>query len=422
MYPTARRALAVVASAALLTAVAACSSGSSPGTPRATVPGVTDTSILVGTHQPLTGPAAGGYSKIAPATKAYFDYVNSKGGVFGRKISYKIDDDTYNPATTQTVVRDLVQRDKVFAILNGLGTPTHTGVLQFLNANKVPDLFVASGSATWNQPDKYPYTYAVQPDYITNGKILGAYVKKTWPGKSVCHFGQADDFGANSLMGVEKGIGAPVAQKQTYVVTNQNVGPQIGALKAAGCGVVVMAAIPGFVALAIGSAAAIGYFPQWVADGVGGDYLTLSNYLKEKTPLLLQNFVSLGYLPGATDDTNPWNTFFKQINKNFNGDAPYDNNIVYGMSIGYLFVQALQATGQNLTRDSLLAAIAKNGFTGPGIVPLLYSASSHAGYAGGRLTKVDKAVHSYFGDTFTTDAGDGPVQTYTGSAVAPPTY
>jgi ABC-type branched-subunit amino acid transport system substrate-binding protein len=223
-------------------------------------------------------------------------------------------------------------------------------------------------------------------------------------------------------MGVEKGLGAPVANKQTYVVTNQNVGPQIGAFKAAGCGVIVLAAIPGFVALAIGTAAAIGYFPQWVADGVGGDYLTLSGYLKDKTAALLQNFISLGYLPGASDDTNPWNAFFKQINKNFNGDAPYDNNIVYGMSVGYLFVQALQAAGQNLTREGLMAAIEKGGFTGPGIVPLLYSSSSHAGYAGGRLTKVDKGVQSYFGDTYTTDAADGAVQTYTGTPVAPPAY
>jgi len=171
MYSNARRGLAIIASAVLLTAVAACSASNSPAS-KATVPGVTDTSILVGTHQPLTGPASGGYSKIAPATKAYFDYVNSKGGVFGRKITYKIDDDTYNPATTQTVVRDLVQRDKVFAILNGLGTPTHTGVLDFLKTNKIPDLFVASGSATWNQPGKYPNTFAMQPDYITYGKIL----------------------------------------------------------------------------------------------------------------------------------------------------------------------------------------------------------------------------------------------------------
>jgi len=424
MYRTARRGLAIVASAAaLLTAVAACSSSTnSPNTPKADVPGVTDTSILVGTHQPLTGPASGGYSKISPATKAYFDYINSKGGVNGRKITYKIVDDTYNPATTQTVVRDLVQRDKVFAVLNGLGTPTHTGVLDFLKSNKVPDLFVASGSKSWNQPSKYPNTFAFNPDYVTGGKILGSYVKKTFPDKKVCHFGQADDFGADSLSGVEKGLGAAVAAKQTYVTSNQNVGPQIGAFKAAGCGVIITAAIPGFVALAIGTAAALGFFPQWVADGVGGDYLTLSSYLKDKTPLLLQNFISAGYLPGATEVDNDWIKLYKQINKTYNNDAPFDNNIVYGMSVGYLFVQALTSAGKDLTRESLMAAITKNGFTGPGLVPLLYSGTSHAGYAGVRLTKVDKGVQSYFGDTYTSDQADGPVVTYTGTSATAPAF
>src|SRR3954453_8512700 len=156
---------ATVLAAVLL--AAGCSSGnsSSSGGGGGNTPGVTDTEIVVGTHMPLTGPAAAGYSKIAPASKAYFDYVNANGGVYGRKITYKIMDDGYNPANTQQVVRQLVLQDKVFAILNGLGTPTHTGVLAFLKTNRVPDLFVASGSRTWNQPDKFPGTFGFNPDY-----------------------------------------------------------------------------------------------------------------------------------------------------------------------------------------------------------------------------------------------------------------
>src|SRR5688500_19785215 len=118
--------------AALVLVVAGCSGdGDSSTGGSADTPGVTDTSILVGTHMPLTGPASAGYSKIAPATKAYFDHVNANGGVHGRKITYKVMDDGYNPANTQQVVRQLVLQDKVFAILNGLGTGTHTGVLDF---------------------------------------------------------------------------------------------------------------------------------------------------------------------------------------------------------------------------------------------------------------------------------------------------
>src|SRR5436190_7444237 len=183
MVRSARQGMVVLIAVAFL---AACGSGSSKS-PSASTPGVTATEIIVGTHQPLSGPASAGYSKISAATKAYFDYVNANGGVNGRKITYKIMDDAYNPAKTQQAVRQLVLQDKVFAILGGLGTPTHTGVLDFLNTNKVPDLFVASGSRSWNQPSKYPNTFGYQTNYTIEGKIVATYVKNTFAGKKVCH-------------------------------------------------------------------------------------------------------------------------------------------------------------------------------------------------------------------------------------------
>src|SRR4029077_1414754 len=120
---------------------AASSSGSALP---ASAPGITPTQILIGSHQPLTGPAAPGYSEIAPASAAYFAYVNAHGGVYGRKIVYKYLDDGYNPTKTASVVRQLVLQDSAYAIFDGLGTPTHLAAVSFLNAQKVPDVFVAS--------------------------------------------------------------------------------------------------------------------------------------------------------------------------------------------------------------------------------------------------------------------------------------
>ena len=139
--------------------VAACSSSKSTSGPptssktsgsanTASAPGITPTQILIGSHQPLTGPAAPGYSEIAPAANAYFQYVNAHGGVFGRKITYKYLDDGYNPTNTVTVVHQLVLQNNVYAIFNGLGTPTHLNVVNFLNSSKVPDVFVASGCSS----------------------------------------------------------------------------------------------------------------------------------------------------------------------------------------------------------------------------------------------------------------------------------
>ena len=404
-----------------LVAAAGCSSdngggGSSGG--GGNVPGVTGTEILVGTHMPLTGPAAAGYSKIAPATKAYFDYVNANGGVHGRKITYKIMDDTYNPATTQQVVRELVLQDKVFAILNGLGTPTHTGVLDFLKTNRVPDLFVASGSRSWNQPDKYPGTFGFNVDYTVEGKILATHVKSALPGKKVCFLGQDDDFGRDSLAGIEKILG-PVAAKQSYVTSNPNVGPQMGALKQAGCQVVMLATVPGFTALSIGTAAKIAFKPQFVVSQVGADLGTLTKQLGAAAPLT-EGLISDNYLPLSNDEANPWIQLYKKVNAAHNGNAEFDNNVVYGMSVGYLFVQSLQAAGKDLTRDGLIAAIEKNGFQGPGLAPLRFSADNHSGYGGMRLSKVQGAKQTYFGETFETDDADGAVAPYTTAPAAPP--
>jgi branched-chain amino acid transport system substrate-binding protein len=413
--------IATAALSVVLLATAGCTNDGGGGNGsggNANVPGVTDTEIVVGTHMPLTGPAAGGYSKIAPATKAYFDYVNANGGVHGRKITYKIKDDGYNPANTQTVVRELVLQDKVFAILNGLGTPTHNGVLDFLKTNRVPDLFVASGSRSWNQPDKYPGTFGFNPDYTVEGKILGTYIKENLAGKKTCFLGQDDDFGRDSLAGVEKILGA-VTAKESYVTSNPNVGPQMGALKAAGCEVVVLATVPGFTALSIGTAAKIAFKPQFVVSNVGADPTTVGKALGAGAPLL-EGVVATNYLPLNTDEANPWIQLFKKVNAEHNGNAEFDNNIVYGMSVGYLFVQSLQAAGKDVTRDKLLETVTKNGFQGPGLVPLRFSATDHSGYGGAQLTKVEGGKAVFFGTPYTTDDKEGPVAAYQGQPVTPP--
>src|SRR6201997_1389191 len=191
---------AVVAAALASVAVAGCgssssASGGSSGSGGSSAPGVTATSITFGSHQPLTGPAAPGYSEIAPASQAYFDYVNAHGGVYGRKITLDYKDDAYNPTNTVNVVHQLVLQDKVFGIFEGLGTPTHTKVVGFLNAEKIPDLFVASGCPCWDNGTGQPWTFGWQPNYTIEGKILGQYLKQHFAGKKIGVLYQDGDFG-----------------------------------------------------------------------------------------------------------------------------------------------------------------------------------------------------------------------------------
>ncbi|MCW2757072.1 MAG: Extracellular ligand-binding receptor [Nocardioidaceae bacterium] len=402
---------AVAVTAALTLAACGGSSGGGDATKDASAPGVTSDSITLGTTQPLTGPAAPGYSKISAAMKAYFEFVNDQGGVNGRKIKLLVEDDGYNPTNTATKTRQLVLKDKVFAMVGALGTPTHTAVLDFLKQNKVPDLFVASGSRSWNQPDKYPTTFGWQPDYTVEGKVLGDYIKKTYAGKKVCSFGQGDDFGTDGAEGVELTLGkGSLASKQTYTPTNTNVAPQIGALKAAGCEVVTAFTVPGFTALALGTAPKLQYQPQWVVSNVGADVGTLTGLLKENTKPLIEGMVSDSYIPLPNDTSNSWIQLFTKVNKEKNDDVAFDGNVEYGMALAYTTVQVLKAAGKDLTRGKLLAAVEKGGLTGPGLVPFRFSKDDHSGYGGTQVVTIKDGAPATVGPVYTTDDSDAALE------------
>src|SRR5690349_14890708 len=213
---------------------ASSSSSGSGGNGGSTAPGVTATSITFGTHQPLTGPAAPGYSEIAPASQAFFNYVNANGGVYGRKIQLTIKDDAYNPTNTVNVVHQLVLQSNVFGIFEGLGTPTHTKVVSYLNASRIPDIFVASGCPCWDDGTKQPYTFGWQPNYTIEGKILGQYIKQHFAGKKIGVLYQDDDFGQGGLAGIKDEVAASsIVSAQPYQPGVTSLAPQITAIKSA---------------------------------------------------------------------------------------------------------------------------------------------------------------------------------------------
>jgi len=407
---------ALVASAAAgLVAFAGCGGG---GGSSASAPGVTKTSVTIGSHQPLTGPAAPGYSEIAPASKAFFAYLNSQGGINGRKINYIYKDDGYNPTNTVNVVRQLVLQNKVFAIFNGLGTPTHTKVVPFLTAEKVPDLFVASGCPCWDDGGKQPETFGWQPSYQIEGKLLGNYIKQKFPGKKVGVFYQDDDFGQGGLAGLKEEISSQIVSAQSYQPGGTNVAPQITAIQKAGADILVDFTIPAYTAIGQLTAFKVGYKPQLVVSNVGIDPTTVGGLLKEFSKgkadtALIEGALTDSYLPPTTDLSNPWIALFKKIHDQYDAKAPFDGNVEYGMAAAYTFAQALKAAGSNPTRASLVAAVEKGGFTGPGVVPFRFSGSQHGGYAGVQIAQVKSGAITPIGPAQVTDPGNGPIKPYT---------
>ena len=437
-------AIAVVATAALAVAACSSSSSSSSSSPAAgsssssssaaltaSAPGITATTITVGSHQPLTGPAAPGYSEIAPASNAYFSYVNAHGGVYGRNIVYKYLDDAYNPTTTSTVVRQLVLQDNVYAVFNGLGTPTHLAVVSFLNAQKIPDVFIASGCNCWNQPTTYPETFGWQLDYIREGKILGQYVAKHFAGKKIGYFYQNDEFGMDGVKGLDMEIPkSSVVSRQTYVPTNVNIAPAVTALHAAGAQVVVAFSIPAFTALLKLTSLKLGYSPTMVVSNVGSDPITLSGLLEAFAKQggatvngnqLTAGIISDGYGPAVGDTSSSWIKLFKMVHDQYDAKAPFDGNVLYGESVAYTFVQAMLKAGRNPTRADLVNAINAGLPQGAAVAPYAYSSSDHAGATGAYIAMINNGVLTQQGPVYVTDpTASGAVTTYTGSTQQAP--
>jgi ABC-type branched-subunit amino acid transport system substrate-binding protein len=410
---------------AVLVALLASGCGSSSSSP-----GVSATSVTFGTHQPLTGPAAPGYSEIAPASVAFLEYLNAQGGINGRKIHLVIKDDAYNPTQTVNVVHQLVLSEHVFGIFEGLGTPTHTKVVGYLNSLKVPDLFVASGCPCWDNGSSQPYTFGWQPSYTIEGKILGQYIKQHFAGAKVGVFYQNDDFGKGGLEGIKDEVSAgQIVSTQPYEPGITNVAPQISAIKASGATVLVDFTVPIYTALGQLTSFTLGYKPQLVISSVGIDPTTVGGLLKtfskgKAGTELIEGAITDGYLPSVAETSNPWIALFKRVHDRYDASAPFDGNVEYGMAAAYTLAQTLQLAGKNLTREGLVKALNEKGaqLSGPGLVPYRYSSTDHGGYAGTQMGQVKGGVITLFGPRLiTTPESSSPITTYTAAQPAPPT-
>jgi branched-chain amino acid transport system substrate-binding protein len=433
-----RRTLWLVAPVASLALVAAACGSSGPsggGGGSAPTPGVTATQILIGTTTPLTGPAAPGYSEIAPAANAVFEWVNAQGGIYGRKIKYLIDNDEYDPTLTSSLTRQLVLSSKIFADVGPLGTPTGLAVQPYLNTQGVPQLFIESGCLCWDNPTQYPWSFGWQPNYVVEGKILGQYVAQHFAGKKIAFLYQDDEFGMDGVKGLEQEIpAASIVSQQSYVGDSAGLAnalaPQIAAIKRSGAQVVVLYTIPAATALALISSAVGAYAPQFVVSSVGSDPPTLtallSSFSKGKLgATLLDGMITNAYLPPLTDTTNPWVTLAKTILSKYEPGYHWDGNSEYGVMLGISFVELLKANGATLTRASLVHTLVTQGsmLATAGLSPLTYSATDHDGFSGSEIVQLSNGgtTINTLTPVWVTKAA-GAISAYTGAAETPPSW
>lgn len=382
--------------------------------------GVTDDTITIGAHFPLTGVAAPGYSEIPLGAAAYFDYVNAAGGINGRQIDYIVRDDGYNPTNTSTVTNELVLQDEIFAMVGGLGTPTHSAVVDFLNDEGVPDMFVSSGSLQWGDDvENRPYTFGWQPDYEIEGKIIGQYVAEKMPDAKVGLFLQDDDLGADAEVGVRQFLDEQIVEVQRYTSGNTDVGPQIAALQSADADLVLSFNTPSYTALSQLVALRLGYEPQWFYSNIGSDPELVGSLLSrfsegavEGDNSSLDGILTSEYIPGVEDTDNPWTQLWQKVWDQEGEEGELSNFRIYGMSSAYAFVQTLAAAGEDLTRDGLVEALEESGesLEGPQLAPFRYSADSHLGISGVQLVELNGGASDPITPVLVTDIGDAPIE------------
>jgi branched-chain amino acid transport system substrate-binding protein len=347
-------------------------------------PGVTKTSIRVGASLPQSGPAAA-YGVIGNGTRAYFNYVNAHGGVFGRKLSLDILDDGYDSARTRSNVQDLVLSKGVFGLIDVLGTANNLAARPFIDQHDIPLVFPATGSNLMAHPID-AYTFPAMVTYTIEGKVLTDYATKHLHAKKIGVFYQNDDFGKEGLDAVTaraKQDGASVTDAEPYELTQTDFSPQ--ALKLKGTDAVIIFAVPGPFVSFVSTAPKVGLQAKLLSSEVALSYGVIKALGPMASGLYFDNFATLPTARGSQA------ALFRKVLSTYGSPTttPVDTFTLYGVAAAQLFVEGLHRAGPNLTRAGLIKALETlRNWKGSLFGPLTYSAHSHSGIHGAYIVSV----------------------------------
>ena len=374
--------------------------------------GASDTEIKVGHSNPYSGPASA-YGAIGKAIGAYFDKVNAEGGVNGRKIKFITEDDGYSPPKTVEVIRRLVEQEKVLLCFNTLGTPPNSAIHKYMNAKKVPQLFVATGASKWGNPKEFPWTMGWQPDYNTEGQIYAKHILTTIKDPKIAVIYQNDDYGKDYLEGFHKGLGADgkkkIVMEASYEVTDPTVDSQILQLKNTGANAFFNITTPKFAAQAIKKSGEIGWKTAHYLNNVSA---SIASVIKPAGVENAQGIITAAYLKDPTDKQweshkgyQDWLAWMKKYNSQGNLADTFN---VFGYSAAQTMVQVLKQCGDELTRANVMkqAASLRN-FELPMLLPgikINTSATDFYPIQSVQLQRVKGETWELFGDVLSAES------------------
>jgi len=336
--------------------------------------GVTDTEIRIGNIMPYTGPLAA-FGSIGRAEAAYFDMINERGGINGRKVRFISRDDSSNPRTSVEHTRDLVEQERVHVMFGSFGTPSNLATRSYLNEQNIPQLFVASGDEEWAHPKRFPWTMGWQPTFRSEGRIYANYVQAAYPSSRIAVLWQNDQFGRDLFRGLQEGLGITANRivADIAIEADMSIDTQVEVLKNSGAEVLVLNCAPPISARAIRRAAELDWHPVVVLVNAAA---SIANALR---PAGLQNSVgviSTSFLKDASDTTwkedpaiKEWLGFMDKYYPDGDKDDAY---ALFGYAAAETLAQVLTQCGDDLSRDNIMrqAASLKNyrsGIVLPGI-------------------------------------------------------
>ncbi|WP_426442574.1 ABC transporter substrate-binding protein [Bradyrhizobium genosp. P] len=324
-------------------------------------PGVTDTEVKLGQTMPYSGPASA-FVVAARVEAAFYQMINARGGVNGRKITLISLDDAYSPPKTVEQTRRLVEQDEVFAMVGSLGTPTNSAVQRYLNSKKVPQVFISTGASKWNDPQHFPYTLALAPPYQLEGETFSKYVLANRPDAKIGIMTQNDDAGRDYVSGIRKGLGERAARMIVQIVTYENSDPtvdsQVVKLKASGADTLFSGGTPRIAAQTIRKIGELGWKPfNWIVAPANSIKAVLEPAGVENAKGLVTTLAYKSPVdPRWQNDSDVKE--FQQFVKDWMPQADLgDSNLVVGYVSAYLTTKILESCGKDLSRENFMKQV-----------------------------------------------------------------
>jgi branched-chain amino acid transport system substrate-binding protein len=399
-----------VLSAALVVLAASCSGALAQKKYDA---GASDTEIKIGNIMPYSGPASA-YGVIGTTEARYFQKINAEGGINGRKINFISYDDAYSPPKTVEQARKLVESDEVLFIFNPLGTPPNSAIQKYMNAKKVPQLFVATGATKWNDPKDFPWTMGWQPNYQSETQIYAKVILKEHPNAKIAVLYQNDDYGKDYLKGLKDGLGAKAASmivaEESYETSEPSIDSHIVKLKSTGADVFVNISTPKFAAQAIKKVSEIGWKPVHFLNNVSA---SIGSVIQPAGFEHAQGIISSAYLKDPTDpqwkNDAGMKTWHEFLDKYFPEANRADASVMFGYTVAQGIVHVLKSCGDNLTRENVMkqAASIKDLELG-GLLPGIKantSATDFAPLSQLQLQRLKGETWERYGDIISADVG-----------------